>query len=438
MDKSTIFLLLSLIPVFFSCKEDELALDPETVSLVQTLEEDLVPLTQDPLNWSNEALQFLDPIANKSIIALGEATHGTAEFFEAKHRIFQYLVENHDYKVFAFEADFGESLFINEAVQTGDKSKIESLMKDKMHFWTWKTEEVKALLEWMCDYNIGKADEDKVQYVGIDCQYNTFHPTMLKDYLQVTNTSLYSEVINILDEAQSATGNRFQGYTDETFNDLKAQLVTLQDSLAIYKDKLINNSSEKAYLLNTRILRVIIQVIEVNYYRNFSTNNRDLYMAENTVWYQEYYNGKKIVLWAHNAHIANNEYFGTGSIGYHISKDKVDEYITVAFLFSKGSFTAVGRSGDDFTGLGNHIINDEPLANSINNIFANVNQSVFTTKVENLQKHNEWQKAFSNNLRYLQIGAVFNNQPHDYYSTFRPSLFDYIIYFDNTTASKLL
>jgi erythromycin esterase len=100
------FSLILLITISCEKKSDEKHLD----KLVQSLESELNPLSEDPLLWSNDDLKFLDPIANKSIIGLGEATHGTAEFFKAKHRIFKYLVEKHGYKIFAFEADFGESL----------------------------------------------------------------------------------------------------------------------------------------------------------------------------------------------------------------------------------------------------------------------------------------------------------------------------------------
>ncbi len=120
-------------------------------------------------------MRFIDPFADKPFIALGEATHGTADFFIAKHRIFKYLVENHNFRVFAFEADFGESLFLNDAIQEGRVDDLRDLMKDKMRFWTWKTEEVLDLLEWMCTYNMDKPDEEKLQYIGIDCQYNSYN-----------------------------------------------------------------------------------------------------------------------------------------------------------------------------------------------------------------------------------------------------------------------
>ena len=54
------------------------------------------------------------------LIGLGEATHGTAEFFKAKGRIFKYLAEHHNFKIFAIEADVGESILINQAIQQSD------------------------------------------------------------------------------------------------------------------------------------------------------------------------------------------------------------------------------------------------------------------------------------------------------------------------------
>lgn len=170
--------ILLVFLTIWSCTKtpDGPELDPDTQALVDILLDELEPLSDHPLGWEDQDLRWLDPLVNKSVVGLGEATHGTAEFFEAKHRIFRYLMENHGYKVYAFEADFGESIYIDEAIQKGNAGEIGSLMNAKMHFWTWKTEEVKALLEWMCTYNQGKAEEDKIHYVGVDCQFNTYPP----------------------------------------------------------------------------------------------------------------------------------------------------------------------------------------------------------------------------------------------------------------------
>lgn len=439
--KNIILFSLSLL-IILSCDRDseEITLDTQTTSLVQALDQELSPLTINPLNWSDNELVFLDPIANKKIIALGEATHGTAEFFNAKHRIFKYLVENHNFKIFAFEADFGESLLINDAVQRGASNEIEELMKTKMHFWTWRTEEVKNLLVWMCNYNLDKSEEEKVQYMGVDCQYNTYHPGMLKDYLKITGAPFYSSAEVILNEAETATEAGFASYSMETFANYLQRIDALRDSIANHENELIEVSSEKEFKLNVRILEVIRQVSEVSYSQgDYSINYRDQYMAENTAWLNEYFDGKKIVLWAHNGHIANNpNYGGSGSVGYHLTQDFANDYTTIGFLFSRGSFTAVGQEGEQFTGLREQVINMNPKINSLNFVMSQSKEPVFALKIGDLQKYSEWNDAFTNGMEVFEIGSVFNNNLKDYYFEFNPTFFDYIIYFDKSTASVLL
>jgi len=65
-------------------------------------------------------------------------------------------------------------------------------------------------------------------------------------------------------------------------------------------------------------------------------------------------------------------------------------------------------------------------------------ESVFSVKVGYLQNYREWNEAFANKMQYFQIGSVFNNSPQAYYSVFSPTFFDYIIYFDSSTASVIL
>ncbi|QSE97380.1 erythromycin esterase family protein [Fulvivirga lutea] len=432
-------ILLSLF--ISSCKDDEeIILDTQTKALVETLDQELKPLTINPLDWSDEELSFLDPLANKKIIALGESTHGTAEFFDSKHRIFKYFVENHDFKVFAFEADFGESLLINDAVQRGASNEIEELMKSKMHFWTWRTEEVKNLLVWMSNYNQSKSEEDKLQYVGVDCQFNTFHPGMVRSYLNKTDATFFASADEILIEAKSASEGYFAAYSLEQFETYLEKIDELKALMTNYKEELIEVSSEREFKLHVRILEVIKQVSIVRYYRgDYTINYRDKYMAENTVWFNDYFDGNKIVLWAHNRHIADEpNYGGGGSMGHRLKQDLTTDYTTIGFLFSRGSFTAVTQRGDQFRELQTQTINANPKTNSINFVMSQGKQSVFALKTIDLQKYGEWNDAFANSIEIFEIGAAFNNNPSDYYFKFDPAFYEYIIYFDTTTASVLL
>ena len=420
-----------------SCQtDDEATINPEVAILLPSLETELTPLGSDPLGWGDAEMAFLDPVADKSIVALGESTHGTAEFFNAKRRIFRYLVEQHGYRVFAFEADFGESLFINEAIQAGRKREIASLMSEKMHFWTWRTREVRNLLEWMSEYNVGKPPGERVHYAGIDCQYNTFHPDLIRQYLSTADASLRERADPILAEAETGSENGFKDYSEEQFALYLDQLDTLQDLLVARQALMVTNTSSQAFALHQRLLRVVRQVSEVIYYRtvhDYTMNYRDRYMAENTAWLLEYYPDEKIVLWAHNAHVANDQAYG--SIGFNLTNDLADDYTTVAFMFSRGDFTAVKVENEMSVGLGKQTIDTAPMATSLNGVFSNASHATFTVAVPDLQKHKEWNDYFTQGTTYLSVGATYNNQPSDYYFGFSPTLYDRIIYFDQTNAS---
>jgi len=444
MYKIGIFLTLFLSLSILSCnkeKPEELNLDPETEVLVKILLDELQPLDKDPLSWKDKDLRWLDPLATKSVIGLGESTHGTAEFFKAKHRIFKYLVENHGYKIFAIEADFGESIYINKAIQEGRSEDIHDLMINKMHFWTWRTAEVKEFLEWMCTYNKAKAEEDKVQYVGVDCQFNTYHPQMVKNYLRITVTPFQHYADSLLQVAEEASVENFNNFSSGSFISYLGELEELQDSMMAYKDVLVAASSEKEFQLHSRILELVSQVSEVKFYMQSlqtTINYRDKYMAENTTWLLDYFEGEKIALWAHNGHIANIEYGVTGSMGNYLSYQLRDQYAILGFLFSQGTFTAHGKEGETYTGLETQTLDTIPKENSLNALMSYTLEPAFSIDLDVFWKYLPWYNAFEAGIEYFQMGSVYNNNPGDYYSTFDRDYYHYMIYFDKSTATDLL
>jgi hypothetical protein len=71
---------------------------------------------------------------------MGEATHGSREFFQMKHRMLEFLAEKMGFTVFAIEANWPESLAVNDFVLNGEGDPAVALAG--MYFWTWNTEEV--------------------------------------------------------------------------------------------------------------------------------------------------------------------------------------------------------------------------------------------------------------------------------------------------------
>ena len=97
----------------------------------------------------------IDDIAlpeNVKIFALGEATHGNKEFQELKLDLFRKMVEEYNCKAFALEADYGGSLLVNQYIH-GEGKITEDDAVEALAFHIYQTDEMRALIRYMADYN---------------------------------------------------------------------------------------------------------------------------------------------------------------------------------------------------------------------------------------------------------------------------------------------
>ena len=107
-------------------------------------------------------------IGEARLVALGEATHGTREFFQLKHRMLEFLVTEMGFTVFGIEATMPEAFDVNEFVLNGKGDPAGALAG--LYFWTWDTEEVLDMIRWMRNYNADPHHEKKVKFYGFDAQ----------------------------------------------------------------------------------------------------------------------------------------------------------------------------------------------------------------------------------------------------------------------------
>jgi erythromycin esterase-like protein len=115
-------------------------------------------------------MQALKPlIGNARIVSLGEATHGTREFFQLKHRMLEFLATELGFTIFSIEANMPEAYRLNDYVLNGKGDPAELLRG--MYFWTWNTEEVLEMIRWMRAFNA--SGRGRVQFTGFDMQTET-------------------------------------------------------------------------------------------------------------------------------------------------------------------------------------------------------------------------------------------------------------------------
>ncbi len=150
--------------------------DPETVKRVAAeLRQRAVPLTTaEAGNPYQDLAAFGKAIGDARVVALGEATHGTREIFQMKHRLLEYLVKEKGFTVFAIEANWPESMAVDRYIKTGEGDPRKALAD--MYFWTWQTEEVLAMVEWMRAYNQAAGSRPQVSFTSFDMQTSCGRP----------------------------------------------------------------------------------------------------------------------------------------------------------------------------------------------------------------------------------------------------------------------
>jgi erythromycin esterase-like protein len=105
-------------------------------------------------------------VGNARIVSLGEATHGTREFFQLKHRMLEYLATEMGFTIFSIEANMPEAYRLNDYVLRGEGDPAQLLRG--MYFWTWNTEEVLDMIKWMREFN--QSGKGRVEFTGFDMQ----------------------------------------------------------------------------------------------------------------------------------------------------------------------------------------------------------------------------------------------------------------------------
>lgn len=119
-------------------------------------------------------------VGDARIVSLGEATHGTREFFQLKHRMLEFLATRMGFTIFAIEANMPEAYRLNDYVLNGTGDPVQLLRG--MYFWTWNTEEVLDMIRWMREFNA--SGKGRVQFTGFDMQTTTVAAEIVRAYVQ--------------------------------------------------------------------------------------------------------------------------------------------------------------------------------------------------------------------------------------------------------------
>jgi erythromycin esterase len=307
---------------------------------------------------AESGLDDLEPVKNlvgdAKILALGEATHGTSEFFKLKHRMLEYLVKKQGFTVFAIEGSWASAFEINRYVMGSDGNARDLLNKYARVMWPWRVTEVLDLIEWMRIYNARADTAVKVQFTGFDMQEPVPAVDWLSDYLERAGSDQLARVDDLLGCIRFSLNNILAASRYTNAGVQGAQ--TCDNNIGTVK-KILNNRRKTlepklGSLEFTQALQMQRTLEQTNaYYRaRFVTGDlfgavvmRDEFMTQNVAWLAKNSGANaKLVLWAHNGHVTFNPNMSLGwkPMGARLRDRFGSSYKVFGFSFYTGDFYA--------------------------------------------------------------------------------------------------
>lgn len=248
---------------------------------------------------------FGKAVQNTRIIALGEATHGTSEFFKMKHRVLQYSVEELGVRIFAIEDNQLIVERVNRYVQGGSGT-ARSCMYGI--FSISQNEEVHNMIQWIRNYNDANPN-DKIQFVGFDMQ--NVYPALdsLRSFTNYFHPHLLGEIDSLLSDFEKNIPSIYTA-TDEQKMHWSKNARKVYSMIFSQEPRMKELHPHKSFEISygTQFIRLIVQYID-NSILGHESLYRDVAMAANVTWILDNYApNSKMLIWAHDYHISLGEH----------------------------------------------------------------------------------------------------------------------------------
>jgi erythromycin esterase len=271
----------------------------------------------DPSNTNYADLAFLAPLLKgRTIVELGESGHGVTEFSQAKIRLIKYLHEQLGYDVMAFESSILSTYLANEQASQLTPT---AFMQDAI-FAVWSTTDVVQLFSYI---QSTQSTSHPLILVGFDVQLTTTYERNARPgiFQQVVAQvgPVYAQQVHDMDQVfvQNAMGSAQSAYMLANYSNLKTKYQTLTTFLDANMTQIQN-----AYPTRPLFPLVVRQAVwgmsayldelydDASSYPAVTVTSdaaRDAGMATNLeLLVDNLYAGKKVIVWAHNAHIAHD------------------------------------------------------------------------------------------------------------------------------------
>ncbi|MBB2151363.1 erythromycin esterase family protein [Pedobacter gandavensis] len=380
----------------------------------------------------SNAKPLIEQMGQKRIVALGEGTHGTAEFNTLRYWITRELIEKKGFTHIAFENDLSDGLLLNQELNT--KADLTTIMKNRL-LSIWQNEETKELLTWVRSYNQShkkRISIEGIDYVYLNADIEALQKTLAHQPLLLAKVEQLKAPANLQDEVWEAMNQKDSKVDFKAMTKSSYQGYLMADSL----DQMIRTGNLSAETKSTSHL-IILNVKQgfAPFYHQLTKTDepsRDVNMADNVAEILKNSN-EKMIIWAHNAHVAKTGIYdnAVGGMGGEISKRFPGQYFVMGTSTATGTFAATEQSRDTYTNPMKAYPLEQTVPESWETRFASLAKPAFYLFPKLYNSKNEVKP-----VRF--IGYTPKSDPSTNDKTNISNLFDAFLFISDTNAATAL
>jgi erythromycin esterase-like protein len=275
---------------------------------------DAVRSLATPLRSPADLDPLLERIGDARIVAIGEASHGTHEYYAWRAGLTRRLIEERGFSFVAVEGDWPDCYRVNRSVKLregADEDPRDALDAfARWPTWMWANDDVVEFCRWLRGFNAGRPDEQRVGFYGLDVYslWDSMHE--LIGWLREHEPEHVDQAIQALrcfepfgeDGAEYAFVNRFgPSSCEQAVVDLLHELMRERGTKQFAGDPEGRFSAEQNAAVVAEAERYYRAMVQSS---SESWNVRDVHMVD-TLDRLLGQAGEKAVLWEHNTHIGD-------------------------------------------------------------------------------------------------------------------------------------
>lgn len=396
-----------------------------------------------PLQNSGDLDPLMEKVGDSRYVLLGEATHGTHEFYTWRTQITKRLIEEKGFNVIAVEGDWPDCYKINRWIKgyadAGDK--ITDVLKQFSRWptWMWANWEIAALAEWLRNFNLNTYPGRKVGFYGLDVYSLWESMETIINYLQKEDPKTVQhakDAVNCFEPfgTEDSYASALNALDPQCKEQVLKLLVEVRKNAPQY-----NHDPEAG--LNIEMNALVAKNAE-KYYRTMagfggaSWNVRDLHMVETLNSIMKFHGeDAKVIVWEHNTHIGDARYTdmadeGLLNVGQLVREQAEQEGVV---LVGFGSYEGTVIAGKNWGAPMEVMEVPKAKETSIEGILHHKSPDnkllIFNGNADAYEPFHDW-------LGHRAIGVVFNprNEKYNYVPTKLASRYDAFLFLDKTKA----